>query len=234
MSSIAETAFTSLVNIFFPHVCAGCEQPLSRGEQVVCVDCLGKLPGTGFQLKENNPIEKLFTGRINIEAATACYFFRKEAVLQNIMHQFKYHGRRDVGRYMGRQMGFIIAASGNSSQFDGLVPVPLYYTKEKKRGYNQSAILCEGVAEILHLPIIPHALKRIYATESQTHKTRLDRWENVQSAFEVSKANLLMGKHVLLVDDVVTTGATIEACAQHILKIPGTKVSVAALALAAF
>lgn len=234
MASIAETAFASLVNLFFPHVCAGCEQPLSRGEQVVCVDCISKLPGTAFRLKGNNPIEMLFAGRINIEMATACYFFHKEAVLQNMLHQFKYHGRRDVGWYMGRQMGLIIAASDNSGQFDGLVPVPLYYTKEKKRGYNQSAILCEGMAEILHLPVLPHAISRIHATESQTHKTRMNRWENVQSAFEIRKAGQLKGRHVLLVDDVVTTGATIEACARPILKIPGAKVSVAALAMATF
>lgn len=232
MPSITNTVFTSLVNVFFPHVCAGCEQPLSRGEEVVCVHCLDKLPATSFGLAEENPIENLFTGRVAIEAAMACYFFHKAAVLQNIIHQLKYHGRRDIGRYMGEQMGHQIAKSNLSHTIDGLVPVPLFYTKEKKRGYNQATLLCEGMAEVLQLPLFPKALKRIQATESQTHKTRLDRWENVKSAFRVEKPELLEGKHLLLVDDVITTGATLEACAQYLLEIPGTRVSIAALAMA--
>lgn len=224
----------SFINLFFPNACAGCNQPLSIGEEVLCIRCLSKLPLTWFHLAEENPVAKLFVGRIPVEAATACYFFHKDAILQNIIHQFKYQNRGDIARYMGRRMGTLLGASPFCSTIEGLVPVPLYYMKEKKRGYNQAKLLCEGMAEVLHLPVYANLVKRVHATESQTHKSRIDRWQNVRTAFLTEKKTAVQNKHLLLVDDVMTTGATLEACGQRLLQIPGVKISIATLAVASY
>lgn len=234
MKSFAGTTVTSLINLFFPNACAGCSQPLSRGEEIICVNCLARLPQTWFHLSKENPVEKMFAGRISLEAATACYFFHKNSILQNIIHQFKYQDRDDTAWFMGKQMGMMLAESPVFSKVDGLVPVPLYFTKEKKRGYNQAKLLCEGIAEILQLPIFPNLIKRMEITESQTHKSRIDRWENVNTAFRLMRKEEMKNKHLLLVDDVITTGATLEACVQCMQEIPGIKISIATLAMASY
>lgn len=234
MKSFVGSTVTSFINLFFPNACAGCNQPLSMGEEILCIRCLAKLPHTWYHLTEENPVEKLFAGRVSLEAATACYFFHKDAVLQNVIHQFKYQNRADIARFMGKQMGLLLAESPVFTHVDALVPVPLHYTKEKKRGYNQAKLLCEGMAEVLQLPVYSRLLKRTYSTESQTHKSRVDRWQNVKTAFVAEKPQTVAGQHVLIVDDVVTTGATLEACAQCLLDIPGVKVSIATLAVASY
>jgi ComF family protein len=234
MKSFMGSTVTSFINLFFPNACAGCSQPLSIGEEVICVRCRTRLPYTWFHLSAENPVEKMFTGRVPVEAATACFFFRKDSVLQNIIHQFKYQSRTDIARYMGRQMGMLLADSPVYRQVDALVPVPLHYTKKKKRGYNQSELLCEGMAEILQLPVCSDLIKRVYSTESQTHKSRIDRWQNVRSAFITERKPEMQNRHLLLVDDVITTGATLEACTQSLMALPGIKISVAALALARY
>lgn len=220
------------MHLFFANLCAGCSQPLNRGEKVVCLRCLFELPETGFHLLETNPVEQLFTGRIAVNAATACYFFHKNVSLQHIIHQFKYHNRTEAAVFMGRLMGNMLNQSIQYAHIDGIIPVPLHSKKQMLRGYNQSTLLSEGIANVLQAPVIKNGLVRITATESQTKKSRLERWQNVKSAFLVTNPAALRSKHLLLVDDVITTGATIEACAEILLQIPGVKVSIAALAKA--
>ncbi len=222
----------ALMRLFFANLCAGCDQPLSRGEKMVCLRCLFELPETGFHLLEANPVEQLFTGRIPVSAATACYFFHKNVSLQHIIHQFKYHNRKEAAVFMGALMGNMLKQSVQYAYIDGIIPVPLHSKKQMLRGYNQSELLSEGIAGVLQAPVIKDGLVRMTATESQTKKSRLDRWQNVKDAFQIVKPAALKGKHLLLVDDVITTGATIEACAEALLHIPGVKVSIAALAKA--
>lgn len=232
MNNPFEKTLDALLHLFFASLCAGCNEPLSRGERILCARCLFELPETGFHLMENNPVEQLFTGRIPVSAATACYFFHKNVSLQHIIHQFKYQNRKETAVFMGRLMGSMLQQSIFYSQIDGIIPVPLHSKKQMLRGYNQSELLSEGMADILHIPIIKKGLVRMEATESQTKKSRLERWQNVKDAFQVTEPVAIKGKHLLLVDDVITTGATIEACAEALLQVPGVKVSIAALAKA--
>jgi ComF family protein len=232
MKDITGKTLEALMHLFFANLCAGCDQPLSRGEKMVCLRCLFELPETGFHLLEANPVEQLFTGRIPVSAATACYFFHKNVSLQHIIHQFKYHNRKEAAVFMGALMGNMLKQSVQYAYIDGIIPVPLHSKKQMLRGYNQSELLSEGIAGVLQAPVIKNGLVRMTATESQTKKSRLDRWQNVKDAFQIVKPAALKGKHLLLVDDVITTGATIEACAEALLHIPGVKVSIAALAKA--
>lgn len=232
MLSRLKKASDSLLNLFLPNLCAGCDEPLSRGEQILCVRCLFTLPETGFHLSGENPVEQLFTGRVAIQAAMAGYYFHKSAAVQHIIHQFKYHHRKDVAVYMGRMMGNMLLRSGRFSDLDVIIPIPLHNKKKKLRGYNQSDLLSSGIAEIMHVPVFFNEIQRTTFTETQTKKSRQERWQNVKDAFEVFHPEKISGKHILLVDDVITTGATLEACAGKLLQIHRVKISIAALAKA--
>lgn len=221
-----------LIHLFFPNYCPGCGQTLSRSEKILCIKCLNDLPQTTFHLLRDNPVSHLFTGRVDLYGATSCYFFHKGSVLQNIIHQFKYKGRKDIAWFMGNQMGEILERSVYFKQIDCIVPVPLYILKEKKRGYNQAAMLAGGMAEIFSLPVIKDAVKRVTQTDTQTHLNRQDRWQNVKTAFKVVKSEKLEGRHVLLVDDVITTGATLEACAASLSAVNDIRISLVTLAVA--
>lgn len=226
----AQTIILSFSHLFFPHHCAGCGSDIISEEQLLCAHCSSNLPYTVFENIHNNPIEKNFWGRVSILNATSLLHFTKDSVLQNLLHQFKYKGKKEIGLYFGRLIGNSILKSERFKNIDALIPLPLFISKEKRRGYNQSTILCEGVAEVLHLPVWRNVIVRAAATETQTHKNRIERWENINGKFEVKDFPFLKNKHVLLVDDVVTTGATIEACASQLLLAENVTVSVATLA----
>lgn len=147
------------------------------------------------------------------------------------MHQVKYHGNKELGLYLGKLMGHAIMESDYLSQVDILVPLPLHITKERKRGFNQSAILCEGITEVLNRPIITNAVIRTNNTESQTKKSRIERWQNMEGMFELVNQEAIESKHVLLVDDVITTGATLESCGQALLKGKNVQLSIATLCI---
>jgi ComF family protein len=190
------------------------------------------LPLTHFWDDPENIVAKMFWGRIHIEQAAAFLYFNKGAKVQALLHQFKYKGQKKLGRFMGSLFGNYLKNTSFTLS-DLIIPVPLHKLKFRQRGYNQSEWLAEGIAGALDKKIETNLILRAYANESQTRKTRFERWENVESIFAATNTDKLEGKHILLVDDVVTTGATIEACAQVIKKIPGTKVSIATLAYAA-
>lgn len=181
---------------------------------------------------ENNPIEKIFWGRIPIKGAYSQFYFAKESLIQHLVHQLKYKGNTDIGIYLGEIMGQTIVNSSRFRQIDALIPLPLYPDKERKRGYNQAAIICNGMSKIMGVPVINNNLIRQRFTETQTKKHRIERWENVEGSFVLKNPAALKGKHILLIDDVVTTGATLEASGSVLLKAENVTLSIATLTTA--
>ena len=219
----------ALLHLAFPHVCESCGTDALQSDHLLCLKCLSSLPETNFHLHPNNPIEKIFWGRIPITNATAQYYFTKESMMQHLMHQFKYKGNKDIGRYLGKLMGWSLAASNRFSFVDALVPLPLHKSKEHKRGYNQATVLCEGISSVLNKPVLRNVVVRPDQTETQTKKGRIPRWQSMEGKFKLTADNMLQGQHVLLVDDVVTTGSTLEACGNEILKAENVQLSIATL-----
>jgi ComF family protein len=188
------------------------------------------LPETGYHLGKTNPVDELFYGRIPVERAMSLLFFNKESKYRRILHKLKYQGHRDIGIFLGRLIGSRLKESDFRPLPDIIVPVPLHKAKLRRRGFNQSAVIAEGISEILGIPVREDILIRKTFTSTQTRKGRYDRWKNVEGIFSCSKARNIENTHILLVDDVVTTGATLEAAGSCLLSIPGTKLSVATAA----
>lgn len=229
-TSIFFDGASSLLNLLYPKLCAGCGSDIISAKQLICLDCIDALPVTNFHLCANNPAEKTFIGRINIESATAHAYFNKQSIMQNLLHGLKYKGKKEIGLYFGRRMGEEFRMSERFNKIDALVPLPLFYKKERKRGYNQAAVICEGIAETMGVPVWKNIIVRKNNTETQTHKSRAERWDNIEGKFELINKKAVEGKHVLLVDDVLTTGATLEACGSELLKAKDLKLSIATLA----
>lgn len=222
---------SSLLHLLYPHSCETCGNDLSRSEEVLCMLCARQLPATGFQHIPGNPVEKIFTGRVAFQHATAGYYFRQQSRLQQLVHQFKYHGRKDIALYLGRQLGLQLQQSPWWQQVTTIIPVPLNTAKQRHRGYNQAAMLAAGIAGVLGCSMLDNALERVPNSSTQTRKSRMERWENVSSAFTLKDPNAINDQHILLIDDVVTTGATMEACA-HAVGAATEKVSICTLAYA--
>jgi ComF family protein len=187
------------------------------------------LPQTFFHVHGNNAIEKLFWGRLPVTYATAQYYFTKQSLVQRLMHRFKYRGDKELGLFLGRLIGYQLSETNRFKEIDVLIPLPLFASKERMRGYNQATLLCEGISEVLQMPVLKDAVVRTMYTESQTKKTRVERWQNMEGRFSLVDEISLKGRHILLVDDVITTGATLEACGQEILKGENVKLSIATL-----
>lgn len=224
--------FDDLVSLFYPRLCKACGFSLFLNEEVLCTRCNHSLPLTNFHRYEETAADRVFYGRIKIHAAAARYYFRRGSKIQQLMHLLKYKGNKEIGIYIGRQYAYDLKLSARFSDVDLIVPVPLHPARLKKRGYNQAAVFAYGLAEGMKIPVVEHVLVRELASETQTRKSRLNRWENVKSIFAVYHTHTLENKHVLLVDDVITTGATLEACAQMLSDIPGIRISIAAIAIA--
>lgn len=221
----------SVLHLLFPHICTGCGSDILHEESVLCMRCIDAMPETNFELHPNNPVEKTFWGRLPLAGATAQFYFTKESLMQHLMHQFKYKGNKELGMQLGKIMGEQIKKSARF-EADVLVPLPLFAAKEKRRGYNQAAILCEGMAEAMNLPVLDKIISRPQHTETQTKKGRIERWKNMEGKFILSDADAIKNLHLLLVDDVVTTGATLEACGNELLKAENVQLSIATLCIA--
>jgi len=231
MSSVVAEIFKGFAGLFWPDVCACCSTALTREEKYVCRHCIHELPATNFYKNPDNPVAQIFWGRTQVEHATAGYFFRKGNRIQHLVHQVKYYGRKEMGVVLGREMGKSLRDS-SFSEINLIAPVPLHPKKLRKRGYNQSEWIARGIAETMNKPVDMQSLTRRYFTETQTRKKRFDRWENVDTVFGLVHPESFAGKHVLLIDDVITTGATLEACTHAVLSATDAKVSVAAFAFA--
>ena len=220
------------ISLLFPQLCPACGESLVADEDVICTDCRYNLPFTNFHLQPDNIVARQFWGKVDIEAAYSLYYFAKGGKVQNLMHHFKYSGIQRIGNILGAVAGDQLKQNDEFNTADYIISVPLHKSRLKQRGYNQSKCFAEGLAEKLHVEVIDNNLVRIRATETQTHKSRFLRFENMQEVFKVMRPEELANKHVLLVDDIVTTGSTLEACSIELLKIPGLKLSIATIAYA--
>ncbi len=203
-----------------------------KQEQIICNSCLYQLPYTNFHQLPNNPIEKIFWGRAIVEQAGAYLYFNKGNKVQNLMHRFKYKGVKDIGKYIGAAYGRELYKANYLSNADVLIPVPLYPEKQRKRGYNQSQCFAEGLSEGLGIKTESETLIRVKNSATQTQKNRFERWQNVEHIFEIANQAAIQNKHIILVDDVITTGATVEACIATLKKTTPCKISFLALAYA--
>ena len=224
---------SSTLHLLYPHVCTGCGSDLLPEDNLLCLHCINNLPHTNFAQHNNNPVEKIFWGRLPIIAAHSEFYFEKEFLIQHLIHQLKYKSNTAIGFYLGEIMGKTLLNSNRFNNIDYLIPLPLYPAKEHKRGYNQATIICNGISEVMNIPVLNGNVIRPKFTETQTHKHRTERWVNVAGSFVIKNADTLKEKNILLVDDVITTGATLEACGSALLQTEGLKLFIATLAHAA-
>lgn len=220
------------IALLFPELCPACQASLVANERIICSDCSYNLPYTNFHLKADNVVAQQFYGKINVEAAYALYYFTKGGKVQNLMHHFKYMGMRQIGNLLGNMAGAQLIENPVFNTVDLIIPVPLHKSRLKERGYNQSTCFANGLTQKLNAIVEDNNLQRAVATATQTHKSRFARFENMQDVFVVKQPERLINKHVLLVDDIVTTGSTLEACGIELLKVPGLKLSIATIAYA--
>ncbi len=222
-------AFSDFASLFFPEYCLGCSEGLIKGEEILCTRCLSELPRTGYIDFEENPIKEKFIGRLPVKNAWAFLRFRKEGIVQHLLHQLKYNNQPEVGIRLGKLFGRELKNTGYS-QFDLIIPLPLHASRQKNRGYNQSAKFAEGLSSSLEIPFSLDCCFRLKNTQTQTRKNRSERWENVEVAFQVIDKSKIENKRILLVDDVITTGATLEACGRQLINGGCRELSIACIA----
>ncbi len=230
--NLKQTYFADFVALIFPELCQACTKSLYGNEEIICTDCLYHLPFTDFHLHADNAVAQSFWGRVPIEAASALLYFVKGNRVQNLLHQLKYKNRPEVGVYLGKLAAKKLLENPIFAAADMIMPVPLHQQKQLKRGYNQSLCIAEGLSQKMLIPVENQNLIKTISTESQTKKSRISRYENMKEVFWVKNPEKLAGKHILMVDDIITTGATLEACCNVLLQIPGLKISIATIALA--
>jgi ComF family protein len=224
---------SDFIGLVYPRLCVVCNGHLLKSEQGFCFSCEQELPRTYDELQpKENPVARVFWGRFPIEAGASCFIFAAQGPIQNLVHNLKYNGRKDAGVAAGNYYGNVLRTISPFLTADYILPVPLHEDKLLKRGYNQAACFAQGLSEAMNIPWSGNILVRLRATASQTRKSREQRWANVGDVFAVSARKKLEGKHVIIVDDVITTGATIEACVLPLLEIPGIRISVVSLAAA--
>jgi ComF family protein len=223
---------SDFVALLFPQLCPACHASLIANENIICTDCLYNLPYTNFHQQPDNIVARQFWGKLTIEAAYALYYFNKGGKVQNMVHALKYSGMQQIGNLLGNIAGKQLMLSEVFKTVDYIIPVPLHKKRLKTRGFNQSACFAEGLADKLDAVVELENLIRTVATKTQTHKSRFARFQNMQEVFAVANPERLAGKHVLLVDDIVTTGSTLEACGIELLKVPGLRLSIATIAYA--
>ena len=220
------------ISLLFPRLCYACGNHLLRNEKLICTECYIQIPRTNYHLEDDNPVAQLFWGRCRIEKAAAFSYYNRGSRIRNLIHCLKYKGIKEIGNELGRIYGLILKDSGFTEGIDLIIPVPLHPSKKRIRGFNQSDLISEGISVVTGLPVDSRSIARISVSGTQTKRSRYDRWTNVDGIFNTNDAETIKGKHILLVDDVITTGSTLESCASELLKTEGVRVSVAALAYA--
>lgn len=218
--------------LFYPHICEACGGALSKNEGAICTKCLFDLPRTDFSKFIENPLTELFAGRIKVEKATALFNFHKGSRFRGLLHSLKYRNKPEIGVILGKELGSEMVKTRNFEDIDILIPVPLHANRQKQRGYNQSEMIAKGISQITKIPLVCDNLVRSVETTTQTKMNKEERWRNVSGKFQINRPRDLETKHILLIDDVITTGSTLEACGEELLKIYGVKLSIAVLAKA--
>lgn len=223
---------SGLAEMAWPNLCLLCERQLLKGEQHICLNCLYELPAIhDVSFKENAAADR-FLGKIEFERTASGFRYNKDSSIQKALELLKYKGDKEIGSCLARNSAMRLHGQGFFKDIDALVPVPLHKRKQKKRGYNQSDWIAKGINEVTGIPVNTAILRRSIHNSSQTTRNLWSRWENAQGLFEMGDSDGMHGKHLLLVDDVLTSGSTLEACGQVLLQIPNTRISFFALALA--
>jgi len=222
----------NLISIFYPRLCAGCQNALQQNETHICLDCMIHLPETNFHTEHENELRLIFAGRVEVQEVASLLFYKKGNRVQKLLHNLKYKGEKELGAILGEYYGHKLIQETRFQDIDLIVPIPLHTDKQKSRGYNQSEWIAKGLSTGMAKPYRTDILLRHHYTETQTRKSRFNRWENVKSVFAVENGQLIEGKHILLCDDVLTTGATTEAAIQQLIETKNVKVSVVTLATA--
>jgi ComF family protein len=220
-----------IVNLFYPRLCILCRNPLIEHERHICLNCLCDLPETAYHTNKGNPAWALFAGFPQVNEVTAFLFFEKDGKTQELIHSFKYYGNKSLAEYLGRLAAIELKEYGFYASVDVVIPVPLHPNKEKRRGYNQSGLIAKGISSVYGCGVDNTSVRRLADTSSQTRKSVYERHVNVEKIFGLTNAKNLFGKHVLLVDDVITTGATTSACIEALSKVPEIKISLFSMAI---
>jgi ComF family protein len=218
------------ISLIYPHYCRACRKALVKGEQLICTECLLEMPKSGYHLQHDNPFYRKFKGRLPVKRVMTLYKFVKRGRVQRMLHALKYKHQPEIGEILGRVYGKDLVEADYKDSFDLIIPVPLHTSRKLQRGYNQSEKFGKGLSQMLNIPCDDTFMIREAMTETQTHKTKLSRWENVNRIFHILDPRPIMNKRVLLVDDVVTTGATLEACGQTLLRAGCSELSIACIA----
>lgn len=232
MRSTVSEIFHDFITLIYPRYCMGCQDGLIKGEDILCTRCIHELPRTNYHLEPENPIYKRLFGRIPIKFALAFLLFKKGGKVQHLLHELKYNNHPEIGRIIGRVYGEELRDNGYDKYFDSVISIPLHPVKQRRRGYNQSDEFARGLVQALNVNLVSDAVIRSTKTETQTQKSKLKRWENVKEVFRVVNQQAVEGRRILLVDDVITTGATIEACGQVLIDSGCAQLSVAGIAYA--
>lgn len=219
---------TGFLSLFFPNLCLSCRKTAITSPELICTRCEVKLPETHLHEQKENELTERFIGQLPLKYGAAMFYFSSDGVVRNLVHQLKYANKPQVGEMLGEWYGRQLKNS-MFQEIDCIIPIPLHPKKLFRRGYNQSSAIAKGLSRTMQKPLLDDAVIRTINTETQTKKTKLERFENVSKAFKVAKPELLKGKHLLLVDDVITTGATLEGCAMPILEVPNVKISIASI-----
>ncbi len=230
--SVLQAQADDLISLVYPRLCLACRRPLLRHEKYLCLLCRYELPETGYHLDAGNRVARHFWGRVRIEAAASLYRFSSGSKVQKLIHALKYENRPEIGDMLGAYYGQQLRDTAPWASARVVVPVPLHPLKEHRRGYNQSARFARGLSQSMGIALRTRALERISFTETQTRKNRQERWENVRSVFRVKDPLSIRGSGILLADDVVTTGSTLEACARALLDAGAGRVMVVTIASA--
>lgn len=223
-----------MLNLLFPKICNGCNTVLLQQEKVLCAKCIHNLPLICHHRSGSDTMKDIFYGRFPVESATALLQFQKKGITQDLMHSLKYRGRKEIGTFFGKWLGEELKLAEAYHDIDLIIPVPLHKHKLQKRGYNQVEGFGREIAKSLKVPYIDDVLVKISNTNSQVFKKRLTRFgasETIEEVFSLKNSEKIQNKHILLVDDIVTTGATFERCAQQLLKNSNTRLSLATMAL---
>lgn len=224
--------FKKFINLFYPNICAICELPLIRNEAIACTLCRHDLPVIYAKDSRKNTLLEKFYGRIPIEEANTLLSFTKEGITKKLIHELKYKGNEQIGDFLGDWLGALILENKHFSKIDCIVPVPLHSKRLKERGYNQLTRFGQRLSFHLQKPLKENLLIKISATKTQTFKQRFERFENVDSQFSIINTKVFENQHVLLIDDVITTGATLEACCTQLLKTKKIRISILTLSFA--